>query len=184
MKDEEKEGQDTSEETTEEEEASESGEEETPEEETASEESAPEPPSETAPEAPASADPGMEMAQIRAMLEQLGTKLSAMEAAASAPPPSPQQSEESEVLRQRLEADLASLPEEKANAIREIAGDDALKGMKVYSALQKAGMLNPPAATATPSDRQSLGGEAGNPKPKTFDEASARMAADMANMRL
>lgn len=146
------------------------------------------PPEEKPEEKPAQPDPTAELASLRTLLEEVSSKLGKMEAAAAAPGTDPTEAEA--VLKSRWEADLAELPEAQQAALKEIAGDSVLVGVKALTALQKAGMVGgkekpaDAAGAAAPSDRQNLDATAGAAAPKTFDEASARIAANLGNMRL
>lgn len=142
-------------------------------------------PTETPPAAPPKIDPTAELAALRTTLEEMSSKLSTLEAAAVSPGTDPTEAEA--VLKARWEADLATLPAEQQAALKEIAGDSVLVGVKALTALQKAGMVgSTPNAqeSAPPSDRQNLDAGGKPTAPASFDEASARIAANLGNMRL
>lgn len=130
-------------------------------------------------------DPSAELAGLRTALEEVSAKLSKMEAAATSPGTDPTEAEN--VLKARWEADLAELPAEAQAALKEIAGDSVLVGVKALTALQKAGLVGAKPKSEdkpAPSDRQMLDGGGQPQAPATFDEAAARVAASLGNARL
>lgn len=144
------------------------------------------PAEEQPPAAPPKTDPTAELTALRTTLEEISSKLATLEAAAVSPGTDPSEAEA--VLKARWEADLATLPEAQQAALKEIAGDSVLVGVKALTALQKAGMVgstpNAEKPSAPPSDRQNLDAGAKPTAPTSFDEASARIAANLGNMRL